>query len=142
VSHGDIRLSDGSVPSADPAIVWADDDFIVVWSDGGAVLMARLDPEGEVVTEATLVSGTEDAREPDIVWAGGLLALAWADGRGVHLGAFSKEGNVVIEPFAVSAVGEDAFSPAMAAGADSLGLAWRTGGEELRFAVVIREGCP
>jgi len=133
-----IEIAAGSGQQAEPAVSWDGSNWLVAWSDNGAVQVGRVSPAGAILDAPTTLSGAGQAAHPAVAWNGALHVVVCSEDvanvRKIHGATLDDEGQVVAADAALSLGGSDVRPSVAAAGANAL-VAFETsaaGNEDIR----------
>jgi len=131
---GEVRVSEASLASRPPAIVWASDRFVLLWGDdralpAGDLYLGAVDAEGTSIgSETRATTGGANAMFADAVWTGSEIGAAWTDNRDATMDVYfarvtadgAMEGSIV----RVSNADGSSFHPAVAWTGSRALVAW------------------
>jgi hypothetical protein len=127
-----IPLSSGNFEATEPAIAFDGTNYLVAWSDGGAIYGTRVTEEGTVLDSAIPIataSGTADS--PALAFDGTNYLVVWEDfvgsptGSDIY-GARVNPDGTVLDPtgFAISSAANNQTSPTLAFDGTNYLVAW------------------
>jgi hypothetical protein len=131
-----VRVSDGahlSVAAGGP--IWTGSEYAVAWvdalEDGWETRFARFTPDGERVTDDTVIS---DASAGTVGWSGSTFNLVWMNGSDGNLDlwmtALDNRGATLGDPVRLTEDEGSSSGPRLAWTGSAYGMAWLDGRED------------
>lgn len=141
-------LTEPAISAEDPSIIWADTNYVIVWSDGrtapARLFATVLDFGGGVTVDPTPLTSSGISTRPDIAWTGSELVVAWTvedTAKEIAMGRYAIDLEPISAVVQVTTTGGSSDGPTVLPFVSGVVMAWedgRDGNDEIYSAFV---GC-
>ena len=148
----DVRVTNNTVASNFPSLVWTGSVYGVSWDDrrdgNYEIYFARLDAAGNKVgSDVRITNDSSASQYSSLVWRGGEYGVAWYDNRDgnyeIYFARLDAAGNKIGSDVRVTSAAGNSMDPSLAWTGSEYGVSWldgRDGNNEIYFVRIDAAG--